>query len=117
MSKVFQEFYCGECKSYIRLRLSVEYDRIVQVQCPMCGHLHRRCIVKGAIVENGRYEGSVVEDVCPPKSACSKDPVTKRMAQAESRQRRDAAVIDSDADLIAQSFLRERWLELYGNTD
>ena len=114
--KVFQEFYCGECQHYIRVRLSMEYDREVEVVCPMCGHKHRRCIVDGCIVEHGRYRGEVKEDICPPKSACSKEPISKQMSQAkEFGDRRDGAVIKSDADLARDAFMRERWLELYGS--
>lgn len=115
--KVFQEFYCGNCENYIRMRLSMEYNRIVEVTCPMCGHMHKRCITDGVITENGREAGSVVEQICPPKSACSKEPITKHMAKAkEFRERRNGAVVKSEADLQRDSFMMERWVELYGDS-
>lgn len=113
--KVFQEFYCGECENYIRMRLNMEWDRIVEVTCPMCGHMHKRCITKGVITENGRAAGSAVEQICPPKSACSKEPITKHMAKAKAYgERRDGAVVKSPEDLQRDAIMKERWVESYG---
>jgi hypothetical protein len=111
--KVFQEWYCGECKTYIRFRLNMEYDRVVWVECPMCHHRHQRYIKKGQIVEDGRFShGDPKEDICPPKSACSKDPITKKMQ--ETQWARDGAVIKSEKDLIRDNYFRERWIEIAG---
>ena len=115
--KVFQEFYCGECQTFIRMRLNMDYDRIVEVVCPMCGHRHKRCIVKGQIVENGREHGTAREDICPPKSACSKEPITRQMKTGKGfSARRDGAVVESVDDLTQDTFMRERWLETYGSS-
>lgn len=109
--KVFQEFYCGECQHYIRVRLNMSYNRTIWLVCPMCGHKHQRYIDKGTIYERGRYEhGDPVEDICPPKSACSKEPFTKKMRDSYSR--RDGAVIRTDADLARASVMIDRWAEV-----
>jgi hypothetical protein len=110
-SKVFQEWYCGNCATYIRFRLNMDYDRTVTVVCPSCGHRHQRYIKKGQIVEDGRHShGDPKEELCPPKSACSKEPITKKMKDDYSK--RDGAVIKSDADLIRDNFFRDRWVEI-----
>jgi len=116
--KVFQEFYCGNCQGHIRVRLNMAYDRAIFVCCPQCKHEHQRYIEKGQILENGRFDhGNVKEKICPPLSAYNKEPITKRMKKAEKsyHDRRDGVVIKSSDDLVADSFLRERWIELYGN--
>ena len=114
--KVFQEWYGGECKTYIRFRLSMEYDRVVWVECPMCKHRHQRCIKKGRIIEHGRFsQGDPREDVCPPKSACSKKPITKQLEKQQGT--RDGIVIESDKDLIRDNYFRERWIEIYGRAE
>lgn len=110
--KVFQEWYCGECKTYIRFRLNMEWDRVVWVECPMCGHKHQRYIKEGRIVVDGRLEGSPKEDICPPKSACSKEPITKKLD--EIKYTRDSVVIKSSEDLIRDNYFRERWIEIGG---
>jgi hypothetical protein len=111
--KVFQEWYCGECKTYIRFRLSMEYDRAVTVVCPSCGHRHQRFIKDGRIVEDGRHSsGEAKEELCPPKAACSKEPITKEMKNKQWA--RDGAVVKSDADLIRNNYFRERWIEIAG---
>lgn len=112
--KVFQEWYCGECATYIRFRLSMDWDRVVWVECPMCHHKHQRCIKEGVIKEDGRFSGGdPVEDICPPKSACSKEPITKQLDKAKWGTR-DGVVIKSDKDLMRDNFLRERWIEIHG---
>lgn len=114
--KVFQEWYCGNCCTYIRFRLSMEYDRAVWVECPMCHHRHQRYIKKGCIQDDGRYSnGDPKEDICPPKSACSKEPITKQFKK--NQHTRDVAVIKSDADLIREDYMRERWLEIYARNE
>jgi hypothetical protein len=92
----------------------MEYDRVVWVECPMCGHRHQRCIKDGRIQEDGRFaNGNPVEDVCPPKSACSKEPITKKLEKAKST--RDGVVIESSEDLVRDNYFRERWIEIYGD--
>ena len=112
--RVFQEWWCGNCQTYIRFRLSMDWDRVVWVECPMCQHKHQRYIKEGRIQDDGRYNyGSPVEDICPPKSACSKEPITKQLDKAKWGTR-DSVVIKSDKDLMRDNFLRERWIEIHG---
>lgn len=114
--KIFQEWYCGNCQTYIRFRLSMDYDRVVWVECPMCQHKHQRCIKKGQIVEDGRFsQGDPREDICPPKSACSKEPITKKLSK--TKYTRDSVVIKSDVDLIRDNYFRERWIEIAGRAE
>lgn len=114
--KIFQEWWCGNCSTYIRFRLSMDWNRVVWVECPMCHHKHQRCIKDGVIQEDGRYSGGdPVEDICPPKSACSKDPITKKFSnKTEWSDKRDGIVIKSSDDLIRDNYFRERWLEIGG---
>ena len=114
--KIFQEFYCGECSTYIRVRLNMSYNRTIWMECPMCKHRHQRYIENGQILERGRYEhGDPKEDICPPKSACSKEPITKVMQK--NQWARDSAVIKSSEDLARDNYMRELWIELYGQGD
>ncbi len=116
--KVFQEWYCGNCHTYIRFRLRMDYNRVVWVECPMCKHRHQRYIKDGRIQDDGRYNhGDPVEDVCPPKSACSKEPITKQLEKSKYGTR-DGVIIKSDKDLIRDNYFRERWIEIAGrNSD
>ena len=114
--KVFQEWHCGNCNTYIRFRLNMSYDCVVWVECPMCQHKHQRYVKKGRIVEDGRFShGDPREDLCPPKSACSKEPITKHMKKTSYA--RDGAIIESSEDLIRDNYMRERWLEIYGRAE
>ena len=82
------------------------------IECPMCGHRHQRYIKEGHIVEDGRYSyGDPIEDICPLKSACSKEPISKAIVASAKR---DGIVIKSDADLIRDNFLKDRWVEIHG---
>lgn len=114
--KIFQEWYCGECATYIRFRLSMEWNRVVIVECPMCKHRHQRYIEDGVIKDDGRFNhGDVKEDIIPLKSACSKEPITKKLA--EKKYTRDGIVIKSDKDLARDAYMRERWIEIYGRAE
>lgn len=112
--KVFQEWWCGNCSTYIRFRLSMDWNRAVWVECPMCQHKHQRYIKDGRIQDDGRYSnGNPVEDICPPKSACSKEPITKQM-DITRWGARDGVIIKSEKDLIRDNYFRERWIEIAG---
>lgn len=114
MEKVFQEWWCGNCQVYIRFKLSMDWNRVVWVECPMCHHKHQRYIKNGIIQDDGRYNnGEPVEDICPPKSACSKEAITKQLNKTKYGTR-DGIVIKSHNDLIRDNFLRERWIEIHG---
>lgn len=77
-----QEFYCGECNGYFVVRLNMALNHVVHVQCPECGHEHRRVIKHGVIYENGRYNESVVENIHTTKATYSKEPLTEKMRKA-----------------------------------
>lgn len=116
--KIFQEWHCGTsgggCDTFIRFRLNMNWDRVVNIICPMCKHQHQRFIKNGQIQDDGRFSnGSVVEDICPPKSACSKEPISKRFDKNRNATR-DGEIIKSPKDLIRDSYMRELWLEFHG---
>jgi hypothetical protein len=104
MDRVLQEFYCGECDGYFRLKLNVSLNYEVEVQCPnpKCKHLHRRCVVDGQIYEQGRYKTDKRETLIASDATYSKTPVTQRMREAHDskqisekyRQRRDGVPIE-----------------------
>ncbi len=120
MEKVLQEFHCHRCPergTYILVKLAMDYDRKVVIVCPMCGAKHERDIVQGVIYDKGKNQ-NFVEEVCPPKSACSQQPITEKM-QKETRWRggnpRDGVVIEKPEEIIRDNFLRELWIERSGN--
>jgi hypothetical protein len=124
MASVWQEFYCGNCGGYFRVKLNMALNIIVDVCCPgwlgedttkPCLHKHRRCIKDGRIEENGR-DGQFKEEICPPRSAYSKEPLTKHMKDCTDtwRGKRDGAVIKEDKDLVRDAFMQELWFEKYG---
>lgn len=118
--KIWQEFYCGECEGYFRVKLNVSLNRGVEMVCPNCGHKHHRYIKDGVIFEFGRNENSPKEEILPPKSAYSKEPLTARMAKSVRwEDRRNGSVINQEEDLnprngIADDMIKDRWFELYG---
>lgn len=104
MSRISQEFYCGECTGYFLVRLNDSLNHGVEIVCPNCGHEHRRCIVDGQIFENGRHETPVKEKIRPTKVSYSKEPLTTQMKQAGGwGQRRDGSILTE--------MMRSRWLE------
>lgn len=118
--KVWQEFYCGECQGYFRVKLNMALTIGVEIVCPKCKHKHHRFIKDGVIFENGRSDNSAKEEICPPLSAWSKEPLTQKMLQGSGYgARRDGAKIEGEEDLnprnpIADAMIKERWFELYG---
>jgi hypothetical protein len=68
-------------------------------------------IENGVIKDKGK-NGGMLEQICPPKSATSDEPRTKKMRE-NRHNARDGYVINSNNDL-AQEFLNERWAELHG---
>lgn len=91
--RVWQEFFCtksgGGCGKYIQVKLNIAINQVVEIVCPNCGHKHQRTIQDGAIKEFGRYDNKPVEEVCPPLSACSDEPIAKDGQGSE----RDASII------------------------
>ena len=111
--KVFQEFYCGECRGYILVKLNMSLNHVVEVVCPNCDHHHLRNIKDGQIFEQGRGTGAYKEEICPPKSAYSKE------SRVNTPPRRDGVKIEKPEDVnqrhpAAASMLNERWFEIYG---
>jgi hypothetical protein len=112
-SKIWQEFYCHRCTeggTYIMVKLNVGINHGVEVVCPMCGAKHHRRISGGKIVDDSK-RSEVMEQIYPPKSACSKEPRTAKM---DNFVRGGVPVEASDAEKIAHQFLRERWIEIHG---
>jgi hypothetical protein len=113
--KLFQEWYCGNCSTYIKFRLNMCYDRVVLVVCPMCKHEHQRYIKAGKIQDDGRYNhGDPKEEIHPLKTACSKEPITKKLSK-EKWGTRDGIVINSERDLVREDYFRQLWIELHGD--
>lgn len=121
--KVWQEFYCGNCVGYIKVRININVNCEVEVECPNCGHKHRRIFRDGVIYENGRYANEPKFELTPTKSAYSKKPWTAKMAGKPAgsydSNRRDAAVIkEGDGrDAFSSQHFRDRWFELYGGKE
>lgn len=109
VSRVLQEFYCGECEGYIRVKLNMAINNEVDVECPNCHHKHRRCIKDGEISERGRFTSDAIEEICPTIAAYSKEPITKKMRDAHKTKsyadRRDGVVVGEEE-------MRLRWAEL-----
>lgn len=97
MSRVSQEFYCGECNGYFVVRLNMAINHRVEIICPNCGHQHLRNIVDGVIYEKGRYDGKAVEEIMPTKASYSKKSRTEAMVNSAKR---DGVV------------LADRWLDI-----
>jgi hypothetical protein len=102
------------------VKLNVELNRLVEVVCPKCGHKHRRHITNGVVKEDGRFNGNVVEEICPTIAAWSETPRTKVMQKvAGFSGERDGAVVKKESDLvvtdIAQMLLRESWEERFAD--
>jgi hypothetical protein len=114
MSKVFQEFYCGNCQGYISVRLNMELNRVVEVVCPNCEHKHKRCIKDGQIFERGRENNSPLEEICPPKSAYYKTAKTSKMLNAKGFNQRRDGVIFEEKQPVERPFLLGRWFERFG---
>ena len=117
-NKIWQEFYCGECQGYFRVKLNMALNIGVEMVCPNCKHRHHRYIKDGVIYEQGRNENAPKDEICPPLSAYSKEPLTAKM-EVKSTWKRDGVVIDKEQDLsknnpVAAAMIRERWFELHG---
>jgi len=115
MSRVFQEFYCGNCDGYFRCKINRGITYGVKLICPSCGHDHHRYIKGGIIYENGRESNFPVEEICPPKSSYSKEPYTEKMKKTKNMwSKRDGIVIKIEQENTGSTFLRELWLEKSG---
>lgn len=117
MASIHQELHCpksgGGCGGYFIFKLSAGYDRRVAIICPKCQHEHRRNVVNGQIVEQGRFNGEIVEKIFLMPSAWSKEPRTSELPNRVLRER-DAVVIKDTSDPpvdMAQVILRQSWIE------
>lgn len=108
MSRVSQEFYCGECQGYFVVRLNMSLNFEALIQCPQCGHEHRRVIKDGEIYEKGRHTVSVKETILTTMATYSKEPFTDKMKKAHENGawggRRDGVAFDHA--------MAERWLNV-----
>jgi hypothetical protein len=111
--KVWQEFYCHRCPdggNYIMVKLNMALNYSVAVVCPMCGSKHERTVQNGVIFD--RYKnGNFKEEICPPKSACSKQPRHSKI----KRGARDGAVVKDKDDLVRDSIMQQIWMERFGS--
>ena len=116
--RVWQEFYCGECEGYIRVKLNMALNQEVEVVCPKCGHQHRRVVTNGEIRERGRYAEPLKEEICPPMSAYQKNPWTEKMRN--SYDRRNGVRIKKsevpEGHVQAQQSLQESWFGKFGGS-
>lgn len=113
--KVWQEFYCHRCPdggTYIMVKLNYSLNYSVCVVCPMCGAKHERTIENGVLYDRSK-SGNYKEEICPPKSACSK---TARHTKIK-RGARNGEVVNSADDLQRDSIMRELWLSYHGDKD
>jgi hypothetical protein len=112
VSRIWQEFYCGECEGYIDVKLNMSLNFEVQIVCPNCKHEHARCIRKGVIYEQGRGQSPVKDKIMPVASAYHKEPKTKKMLNAKDwGDRRDGVPVQQNT---AREMLVELWYERFG---
>lgn len=112
--KIWQEFYCNNCDGWFRVRLNMALNMSVKMICPNCQHEHHRHIDNGQIKDNG-HSTTIKEEICPPKSAYSKEPLTAKA----KKHARDGIKIEQESDLnkrnpVADAMIKERWFEIYG---
>lgn len=112
MSRITSEFYCGECNGYFFVRLNIGLDRDFGIICPMCGHKHFRQVKGGVIVGDSMGRNDNYEEIRPTKSAYHKESVHSKMKKFA----RAGSPIESANDIKPNfSFLRERWVEIFGD--
>ena len=89
----------------VKLNMAINYS--VAVVCPMCGAKHERTIENGVLYDRSK-SGNYKEEICPPKSACSKT------ARTVKKDTRNGVVIEKSEDLVRDSIMRELWIEYHG---
>jgi len=50
--KVITEVYCHGCRGYVRFVLDNDVKGDHVVECPKCGHIHRRTVTDGRVEEH-----------------------------------------------------------------
>lgn len=111
MDRVWQEFYCNDCHGYILVKLNMALNHSVEVKCPNCGRKHPRTIRNGVIAED--VARGTPEEICPPKSAYSKEPFSKGIRPHS----RTGNVINGENDVrdpASDAIIKERWFEIFG---
>jgi ribosomal protein L32 len=85
-------------------------NHVVEIKCPNCSHLHRRCIKDGQIYEFGRHGTDIKEEILVTMASYSKEPLTQKMKLAHEQNsyanRRDGAIIPDREPMY------DRWLEI-----
>jgi hypothetical protein len=116
MSRILQEFYCGECNGFFRAPINVELNIQALIECPECKHQHHRFVKDGHIYESGRG-GTPVETILVPKTAYSKEPITKHMQEKWNNGRwdkRNGIELTPEEEFRAanrNTFFMDRWAE------
>lgn len=113
-NKVTQEFYCGECGGYFLATLNMALNFEVEIVCPGpdCGHEHRRCVVDGQILEQGRFATDSKEKIRPTSASYSKEPLTTKM-RARHKEEKNGGYCGGrrDGELVTEPMF-DRWLEI-----
>ncbi len=132
MSKIWQEIHCtksgGGCGGFVLVKLNMPLNMRAEIVCPKCKRKHIRHIIDGEVRESGRFDsshGNVVEEICPTIAAWADEPRTvelEKHAGKDHVKERDGAIIKSEEDLVvskredaalAQSFVRQSWIERF----
>jgi len=80
------EFWCGECRHYIYVKLNTALAGNHVMVCPNCGHKHYRLVKNGVITSDRFTEGmQLADEIIPMKSAA--------VPQDERRQRGNVAIL------------------------
>jgi len=112
MSRITQEFYCGNCNGYFLVKLNMSLTMGVQIHCPNCDHLHHRFIKEGRIYERGRDSHSPVDEIIVTKASYSKKPRSEAMRQA-ANSRRDGVPL-TERDPVSAQMIQDIWIERFG---
>ena len=79
--RVYQEIYCttsgGGCGGYVVVSINMALNGVHRFVCPKCNHKHQRRIKDGVIMEDGRWERSPVDEICPTMAAWSEEPKSR----------------------------------------
>lgn len=117
MSKIVQEFYCtksgGGCGGYFMIKMNMALNGVHKIICPNCNHNHQRRVKNGEIIEEGRNNGSPVDEIYATKSSFTWEPRTIQMKnRAGSIKERDSVVV-TKPDQLAKDI--SHWVEIFGD--
>ena len=90
--RIEAEFWCGECRHYIYVKLNTGLEGNHIVVCPQCGHKHYR-LVKCGVITSDRFNESqpLVDEIIPMKSAA---------VPADQRRKRGSIAIIREMELV-----------------